>query len=94
MIEGLGMVAGRRYIVTKASDDGTFEVGDHISISASGRSINCLEAQGWVEECDVAEATKGMAVEIDRDWIEQRKTKLLDELAKLAEDEAHSANAE
>ncbi len=93
MIEGLGMVAGKQYIVTKASDDGTFEVGDHVSICASGRAINCREAQGWVEECDVDEATKGMAVEIDREWIEQRKAKLLEELAKLDDDD-HSANAE
>ncbi len=41
----------------------------------------------------MAEAAKGMAVEIDREWIEQRKAKLLEELAKLADDD-HSANAE
>ncbi len=76
------MEAGKRYIVTKASDDGTFEVGDHISMSEGG-SINNREAQGWIEACDVPDATKGMEVEIDRQWIEQRKKMLLEELAAL-----------
>lgn len=76
------MEVGKRYVVTKPSDDGTFEVGDHISMNASG-SINNLEAQGWIDACDVAEATKGMVVEIDHQWVEQRKKKLIEELAAL-----------
>ena len=76
------MEIGKRYVVTKASDDGTFEKGDHISMSADG-SINCLEAQGWIDAPDVAEATKGMKFEIDSVWIEKRKTKLRAELAAL-----------
>ena len=76
------MEVGKRYVVTKASEDGTFEIGDHISMNADG-SINNREAQGWIDACDVAEATKGMEVEIDQQWIEQRKKKLLKELAAL-----------
>jgi hypothetical protein len=71
-----------RYIVTKASDNGTFEVGDHILINSDG-SISCIEAQGWIDNCDVEEATKGIEIEIDHDWIERRKSKLRKELAEL-----------
>lgn len=63
------MKTGVRYVVTKASDDGTFETGDHISLNADG-SINCRQARGWIEECDVESSTKCMEVEIDREWIE------------------------
>lgn len=79
---GLCMTVGKRYIVTKASDDGTFELGDHVSMNAGG-SINCREAQGWIDACNVAEASAGMAVEIDQEWIAQRKAKLCEELAAL-----------
>ena len=76
------MEVGKRYVVTKPSDDGTFEIGDHISMNADG-SINNREAQGWIDSSDVDEATKGMEVEIDKQWVEQRKKKLLEELASL-----------
>lgn len=76
------MEVGKRYIVTKPSDDGTFEFGDHISMNADG-SINNREAQGWIDACDVTEATKGMEAEIDKHWVEQRKKNLLEELASL-----------
>lgn len=79
---GLCMLVGKRYIVTKASDDGTFEIGDHVSMNAEG-SINCREAQGWIDACNVAEASAGMAVVIDQEWIAQRKEKLREELAAL-----------
>lgn len=71
------MEIGRRYVVTKASDDGTFEVGDHVIANDDG-SINCIEAGGWIDPADVAEATAGMEVEIDREWLEKKKAKLLE----------------
>lgn len=40
---GICMVVGKQYIVTRASDDGTFEVGDQVSINPDG-SISCREA--------------------------------------------------
>lgn len=82
MTVGLGIVPGKRYVVTKASDDGTFEVGDHINMTDSG-DINCCEASGWIDAEDVPWATKGMEVEIDREWIADRRAKLLEELAAL-----------
>lgn len=78
----ISIIPGKMYVVTKPSDDGTFEVGDHISMNEDG-SINNREAQGWVDACDVAEATKGLEVEIDKQWIEHRKKKLIAELASL-----------
>ena len=70
---------GRRYVVIKESNNGTFVVGDHIRFNEDG-SISCLEAQGWVDTCDVAEATAGMLVKIDKKWIRLKKRKLLKEL--------------
>ena len=63
-----------RYIVTKESDDGTFEVGDHIWLNADG-SISCMEACGWIDADDVAEAEKGMEIEIDQEWVDRQKKK-------------------
>ena len=79
---GLGIVPGKRYVVTKASDSGTFEVGDHINMTERG-DINCREAQGWIDACDVPGAMKGVEVEIDREWIERRRKKLQEELTAL-----------
>ena len=76
------MEVGKRYIVTKASDDGTLEVGDHVSLNSDG-SITCREAQGWIEACDVEAATKGAVIEVDNEWVKQRKNKLIAELKTL-----------
>ena len=76
------MEIGKRYVVTKASKDGTFEIGDHVSANDDG-SINCLEAGGWIEPADVAEATAGMEVGIDREWIEREKMRLIELLTEL-----------
>lgn len=65
------MTPGMRYIVTKAIDDGTFQVGDHISPNENG-TISCIEAQGWVEKSDVQEAIKGMEYEPDRAWAKRQ----------------------
>lgn len=82
LTEMLGIVVGKRYIVTRGSDDGTFEIGDHINVTADG-SIICLEAQGWIDACDAVNAAKGMTVEIDHEWITMRKNQLRAELEAL-----------
>ena len=69
----------KRYVVTKESQDGTFQIGDHIKYEEDG-SISCLEAQGWIEADDVPRAIIGMEAVPDREWIEKRKKKLLYEL--------------
>ena len=76
------MQQGLRYVVTKASDDETFEVGDHILLCANGDIVN-RDAQGWIDKVDVEEATRGMEVEVDSKWAERRRKKLLQELAEL-----------
>lgn len=76
------MEFGKRYVVTKESDGLTFEAGDHIWLNPDG-SINNLEAEGWVEACDVAEATKGMEFEIDQKWIDRERRRMLKKLAEL-----------
>lgn len=65
------MKPGMRYIVTKASDDGTFQVGDHILIEQDG-SISCQEAHGWVEKEYIQEAMQGIEYEPDRAWAKQQ----------------------
>jgi hypothetical protein len=76
------MELGKRYVVTRASKDGTFVIGDHVSVNADG-SINCKEAQGWIDPSDVAEAMEGMEVEIDREWIDRGKMRLIELLAEF-----------
>jgi hypothetical protein len=71
-------ILGRR-IVTKASDDGTFEVGDHLYFDEDG-TIGHVEAGGWIEVEDVPESIKGMESKPDLDYVRRRKAKLLEEL--------------
>jgi hypothetical protein len=78
------MKVGLPYIVTMASDDGTFQVGDHIYLIDNG-DIACIEAKGWVDKEEVPEATKGMEVELDQERIEKRRQKLLACLAALGD---------
>ena len=76
------MKIGRRYIVTKASDDGMFEVGDDIVKNPDG-SISSICGHGWIAIEHVTMAMVGVEYEIDKDWVERRKKKLLEELAEL-----------
>lgn len=86
------MEPGKRYKVTKASDDGTFEVGDHVWLNDDG-SINCLEANGWIDACDVPFATKGMVVGIDQEWVALRIRMLQANLEALMGDITGGADA-
>mgnify|MGYP000972781366 CR=1 FL=1 len=76
------MKIGAWYVVTKPSDDGTFEVGDHISLCSDG-AIACKEAQGWVDADEATEAMSGVEVIVDSEWILTRRTRLLADLKKL-----------
>lgn len=80
--KGESMVVGKRYVVTRASDDGTFVVGDHLTLHVDG-TIGCYEAEGWIEQSDVEQAMKGVVVEIDKKWLANRKAMLTEELAAL-----------
>ena len=57
------MIQGVLYVVTKESDDGTFEVGDLIQLLKDG-GILCRQARGWIDAEDVPEAIKGMEYEV------------------------------
>ena len=76
------MTPGIRYIVTRGSDDGTLEVGDHVELCDDG-TIECLEAQGWVSKEDAAAALVGVTVEVDHEWHAARRAKLLAELERM-----------
>lgn len=69
------MEKGLRYIVTQASKDGTFQVGDHIRLMGDG-SIICQEAGGWIGCEDVPRAVSGVEVVFDVEWYERKKEKL------------------
>ena len=56
------MEFGKRYIVTKASKDRTFQVGDHIHVEEDG-SVVCREALGWIIPSEAQEAIEGMEVQ-------------------------------
>ncbi len=74
--------AGVRYVVTKGSDDGTLDVGDHIWLERD--LIHCREAQGWIAPEDTAEAMQGVEVMIDDQWYKSHISKLTKELERLA----------
>ena len=80
------MKDGRWYIVTKRSKNGTFRVGDHISLNTDG-SINCREVQGWVDAWDVPQAMVGVEYVVDTKWLEKRKAKLQKELDRLSSED-------
>ena len=74
----------RQHIVTKGSDDGTFEVGDHIFYEKDG-AILCLEAEGWIDKEEVPSASAGMKSEPDLKWLQTKKKQLRAELDLLEE---------
>jgi hypothetical protein len=76
------MTLGMRYVVTKASDDETFEIGDHIWPEDDG-SVSCREAGGWVDVEDVPAALVGVETVEDQQWVATRRAQLLKELEKL-----------
>jgi hypothetical protein len=73
---------GAWYVVTKPSDDGTFEVGDHISLCSDG-AIACKEAQGWIDAEDAEESMRGFEVTLDSEWLDAKRSRLLADLEKL-----------
>ena len=56
------MKTGTRYVITKESEDGTFQIGNHVSLNDDG-SINCQEARGWIDAEYAHDVTKGMEFE-------------------------------
>ena len=78
------MKIGAWYVVTKPSNDGTFEVGDHVMLLFNG-DIACNEDQGWVDAKDAEQALSGAEVTIDVEWIAAKKARLLADLEKLEE---------
>lgn len=76
------MKVGTPYLVTKESDDGSFQVGDQITLTIDG-SISNIQAEGWLEAEDLVDATAGMECEVDRARLQRRKESLLRRLAVL-----------
>lgn len=76
------MKVGTPYLVTKESDDGSFQVGDQITLTIDGLISN-LQAEGWLEAEDLVDATAGMECEVDRARLQRRKESLLRRLAAL-----------
>ena len=68
--------------MTKQGDNGTFEVGDHISLCVDG-AIAYKEAQGWIDAKDAADAMRGVEVIVDYEWIWTRRLRLLADLEEL-----------
>ena len=80
--EPIVMCVGMRYIVTHASADKEFQVGDRIRLCVDG-SIENIEANGWMSAEDVPMATRGMRVRPDADWAAAMRADLERKLATL-----------
>jgi len=78
------MIPNKRYTVTKASDNGTFEIGDSICLHDDG-TLTCHQAMGWIDAQDVPAATDGMECELDTEWVETQRAKFKAALAALDE---------
>lgn len=76
------MRVGVPYIVTRDSNDGSFISCDQITLLENGAIIN-QQADGWLDEDDLSDATSGMECEVDRARIQRRKDRLLKRLADL-----------
>jgi hypothetical protein len=74
-----------RFIVTKGSDDGTFEIGDNISFDDDGSIILHAKEGGRIDTEDVPEATKGMEYKVDMEWVKRRQRYIKNMLADLEE---------
>lgn len=76
------MKEGLRYIVTHDSKHKEFQVGDCIRLLENGDVMNST-AGGWMEAECLAEATEGMIIELDKEWVERQRLKLQQQLALL-----------
>lgn len=76
------MIKNIRYIVTKGSDDTTFVKDDVIVMHGDG-VIMSVQAGGWIEAIDVDDATVGMEIEEDKEWIKAERIRLQKELDNL-----------
>lgn len=67
------------YVVTKGSDDGTFELGDHLVKYENG-DIGCKEAAGWITASEIEKhnVSKGIEVEVDKQYYEKIQKQLDD----------------
>jgi len=81
------MKPGMRYIVTKGSDDGTFEVGDHIWLDDDG-GVCCIEAKGWIEAADVPAALVGLEYKHDQEYAQRQIAKALADAERIAKEYA------
>lgn len=80
------MKVGIRYIVTKASNDGTLEIGDKILLCDDGSLLCCepiRELTGWINACDIESAMVGAEYKIDEKWKEKRLSELKKQLSEL-----------
>lgn len=68
------LTRGVPYVVTKASDDGTLEVGDRIRMSGDddNRYLVCENASGWIPYEELQAAMKGMHCKADARIIAKR----------------------
>jgi len=87
--EELGMRVGVRYVVTRASEDGEFQVGDRVRLMEDGSIMNA-QAEGWMPAEDVPMATRGMQVAPDADWAAAMRADLERKLAELKHAERRS----
>ena len=78
----VGMRPGTRYVVTVGSAEGEFEPGDRVELLPDGTILNHT-AGGWMAAEDVADATVGMRVELDSQWLAARRADLERKLSEL-----------
>jgi len=75
-------ITNTRYIVTKQSNDETLVIGDQITLNENGILLNHT-ARGWLDAKEVAEAMQGLEVKIDKEYYQNMKINLENQLMKI-----------
>ena len=67
----IDMKVGVLYVVTKSSDNGSFQKGNHIKLYGDGM-INRQEDAMWFDKEETSVATFGMEVTVDIGFLEKQ----------------------
>jgi len=63
------MLPNVRHIITKGTECGTLQVGDHVYLMTDG-TLLCKEAGGWLTVEEVESILPQVKMVIDREWMD------------------------
>lgn len=79
------MKVGLRYIVTQPSVNAEFQAGDRIRLLDNGDVLN-LTLSGWMLAEHLEEGTRGMELELDKEWLQAQHYETAQRLLALSKE--------